>query len=148
ATEVGVREIIPVLSSRVIVRADGEQWEAKRRRWQQIAIEAARQSRRTLVPNVTEPVSVDEIASRCGSNGRWLLLDPSPQAIYSLSAALDAENDVGIIVGPEGDFDAAEKALLRDAGALPVSLGPRILRAETTAVVACAIVLYLLGDMQ
>ena len=148
-TEVGVATILPVLSSRVVVRGDARGWDAKRRRWQEIAREAARQSHRMKVPQVEQPITVQALAQRCRA-GEWVLLDPaaSPRPIAEAVSGHTADGPRGLIVGPEGDFDDAEKALLRQAGAVSVSIGPRVLRAETAAVVGCALILYLLGDMQ
>ena len=152
STEVGVSSIVPVLSSRVVVRGTEREWAAKRRRWQEIAREAARQSHRTHVPEVEAPVTVEALADRCRGGG-WVLLDPAaePQPLAEAVARWQGPGGgrpMGLIVGPEGDFDDTEKTLLREAGAVPVSLGPRVLRAETAAVVGCALLLHLLGDMQ
>ncbi len=151
-TEVGVGSIVPVLSRRVVVRGSERDWAAKRRRWQQIAREAARQSHRVRVPEVEAPIAVDKLAQRCRAGG-WVLLDPAakPRPLAEVVAGWavpGASGPLGLIVGPEGDFDDTEKAILRAAGAVAVSVGPRVLRAETAAVVGCALILHLLGDMQ
>ena len=153
ATEVGVGSLVPVLSSRVVVKAGDAEWRAKQQRWQEIARQAASFVWRTRVPQVELPLSVEALAERC-QGGAWVLLDPQAdarelgEAVRTASARATESDRLGIIVGPEGDFDEAEKALLRQAGAVPVSIGPRVLRAETAAVVGCALVLFVLGDMK
>lgn len=147
-TEVGAVRIVPLLATRCVVRADAEQWQAKRQRWAQLAAEAARQCGRFRAPSVSAPVTVAELADHCrDSEVRWLLLDPQAKARASVTGALEGAEAAGVILGPEGDLTDDEKGVLRKAGAVPVSLGPRVLRAETAAVVACVLALYHFGDL-
>lgn len=154
--EVGASRIRPVLAERVVVRGGPKEWAAKRRRWQQVSQQAARQCRRARVPEVVAPARVGELAAvvhadsaRVGQDmpRRWLLLDPETAADRSVAAALAGSEAAGLVIGPEGDLTPDEKAALRDAGAVPVCLGPRVMRAETAAVVACALALQALGDL-
>jgi 16S rRNA (uracil1498-N3)-methyltransferase len=148
-SELGAATIIPVRAQRVVVRGPEKDWEAKRARWQEIAVEAARQCGRTCPPTVQQPLTVPQLARLCEQDRNpWLLLDPAAADGKPLGAVVPGAQAVGLIVGPEGDFTSAEKELLRGAGAVPVRLGPRLLRAETAALAACALALYLLGDLE
>jgi 16S rRNA (uracil1498-N3)-methyltransferase len=145
--EVGAWTIIPMISQRVVVRA--EDWQAKVERWQEIASEAARRSGRCRGPEVVPVVPISKIGAVIAdaSKDRWLLLDPDAQDAASVPEALSGASSAGLIIGPEGDLTDEEKKVLVETGARPVYLGPRVLRAETAAVVACALALYALGDL-
>lgn len=146
-TEVGATRIIPVLCTRAVSRLPTNRWPHKQRRWGSIAAEATRQCGRSRPPHVHAPVQVPALAELCAERAfTWLLLDPAADS-SPLASALCNADAAGVIVGPEGDFTSEEKAALIQAGAVPVSLGPRILRAETAAVIACALVLHYLGDL-
>lgn len=145
--EVGAQTIIPVISERVVVTLRDA--EGKGKRWQQIAFEAARQSRRRRMPEVLPVASLTQVRDEIGKAAQrvWLLLDPDARDAVSVPEALAEAQSAALIVGPEGDLTDDEKQSLTDAGAKPVYLGPRILRAETAAVVACALALYALGEL-
>lgn len=139
--ELGVSAIVPLVTARTVVRIDdAADAERKRERWQQIALEACKQCGRNHVPKVAAPVSVEGFLLGVG-NGELLLLaslQPGARPIKEvLAEARDAmgrpPERVGVLVGPEGDFTPAEIAALREAGAVSVTLGPTILRAETAA---------------
>jgi 16S rRNA (uracil1498-N3)-methyltransferase len=147
-TEVGAARIVPVVSERVVVRMDGREATEKTRRWQEVAEEAARQCRRTKAPEVETPVTVAEMAERCRDDDRpWLLFDSEAEETVPVEKAVEGAEAAAIIVGPEGDLSPAEKQTLYAAGAVAVGLGPRVMRAETAAVVACAVVLHAAGDL-
>ncbi len=142
ATELGVSRIVPVISERTIVRLDGAERAAKAERWRRVAEDAARQSDAVWLPEVVEPVSFAEslpLVSECSACFVGALASPPPRPM--MSAVLDALRGPGsyaVYVGPEGDFTPAElESLLRLA--VPVSLGPTVLRAETAAIYACAV---------
>ncbi len=147
-TEVGADRVVPVMSERVVVRMDAREAADKAARWQEIAEEAARQCRRTKAPEVEAPVGIDEVAERCKqSDGPCLLFDCEATDTVAVEAAAGEAEKASIIIGPEGDLSPAEKQRLYDAGAVAVGLGPRVMRAETAAVVACAVVLRASGDL-
>ncbi len=140
ATELGVSEIIPVetiRSERGLERAAHKRVE----RWRRIALEASQQSRRAFLPEVSEPESLRDALSR-GANHRFAL-DENPIA-QSLNSALPAarhpEDTVAMLIGPEGGWTDDERAQFTAAAWSPVSLGPLVLRAETAALAALAIV--------
>jgi len=140
ATELGVSEIVPVetiRSERGLERAAHKRVE----RWRRIALEASQQSRRAFLPDVSEPEPLLDALSREASYK--LALDEN-SAARPLNAALpsarDRQDTVAMLIGPEGGWTEDERAQFAAAGWSPVSLGPLILRAETAALAALAIV--------
>jgi 16S rRNA (uracil1498-N3)-methyltransferase len=142
--EVGVSAFVPVLTERTIARGVDER---KLVRWRQIIREAAEQSGRAQLPRLQPAVALADIvpaAAPClvlweGETGRGLAA-----ALAGLGRPLLS---LGLVVGPEGGLAPAEVARLAAAGAPSVTLGPRILRAETAGLVAAAVVLYAAGDL-
>lgn len=154
AVEVGVSRIIPVLAARTVVAWDAAKAEARRRRWQRIAYEAAKQAQRGRVPTVAPVTSLsDLLASAAPGAGGDL-----GQIIVPWEAARDAglrdvlrgvppPGPVTVIIGPEGGLEAGEVALAQARGAHTVTLGPRVLRTETAGLVAASVILYEWGDL-
>ncbi len=145
ATELGVTRIVPVLSERTIVRIEtAKDATAKMERWQKIAEEAARQSDAVYLPRVLAPVTFAESLPLVKGTTCLIgaLTTPPPKGIATEAAELRraAPNalDWAVFIGPEGDFTPAELASLLTI-AHPVSLGPRILRAETAAIFALSV---------
>jgi len=140
ATELGVSEIVPVetvRSERGLERAAHKRVE----RWRRIALEASQQSRRAFLPEVSEPEPLRDALAR---EARYrFALDESP-AVRPLNSALppsrDPQDIVAMLIGPEGGWTEDERAQFTAAAWSPVSLGPLILRAETAALAALAIV--------
>ncbi len=129
ATEIGVAEIIPVISRRTVklnVRSD---------RLQTIAREAAEQSGRNSVPRLGQPLEFAAALRQAAGNGRNWFFDPSGERLAAADAA--GNGRLGVFIGPEGGWEAEETALARQAGSRVVSLGRLIFRAETAAIAAC-----------
>jgi 16S rRNA (uracil1498-N3)-methyltransferase len=145
-TEVGVSSFVPVVSSRSVVRP-AEASASRLERWQRIVTEAAEQSGRSRLPQVSPPVTfADALASAPGLR----LLPWEGEHDITLREALTAEGPpeaVSLFIGPEGGFPTEEVEMARQQGVRTVSLGPRILRAETAGIVAAALVLHELGEM-
>jgi 16S rRNA (uracil1498-N3)-methyltransferase len=149
-TELGVSRFVPISTERTILR-DPERLEGKHSRWERIIREAAEQSRRGRLPRLLPHASFAE-ACREGARTHDIVLLPWVAAPGSgLAATLQSlsspVNSVALVVGPEGGFTPQEAALAQACGIHLVTLGPRILRAETAGVVASAIVLSALGEM-
>jgi 16S rRNA (uracil1498-N3)-methyltransferase len=148
-TELGVTEIMPVITERSQVRAT-----RKTGRWRKIAEEASRQSGRSVVPIVHEPVGLKELLEgsepvRQGEAKGFILWEDGGvsfnEAVKKISVS--ARPSIHLFIGPEGGFTKEEIALAVEKGFLVVSLGKRILRAETAALSAVTLVQFLLGDM-
>ncbi len=145
ATEIGVSAFVPVLSERVIGGGSPNKLE----RWRKIVREAAEQSRRGLLPIVAEPIIFEQALKQATNEGLGLLAWEDEKTL-SLKKALQGSNQVqrvNLLIGPEGGYSSAEAEQARQAGVISVSLGPRILRAETAGPTATALILYELGDM-
>ncbi len=146
AVELGAAEIIPVQMRRCVVKLDGAKKGKKTQRWQAIAESAAKQSRRAVVPLVREPMTMEEAVRFAEQNTDVRLLPYELQeADGSTREVMDGIREgsaVSIFIGPEGGFDPAEVELAREAGVVPISLGKRILRTETAALVALSFLIY------
>ena len=138
-TEIGVNRIVPVVSERSVVRPRSGRW-GKLDRWRRIAVSAAKQSGRLLVPEVAEPIDFEEALR--SPQVRRFVFHPSggPAPALPRDRAAPAEETL-ILVGPEGGWTEEEYHLSLATGWNAVSLGPRILRADTAAMVALAFVL-------
>lgn len=141
AVELGVRCIQPVSFVRCVA-----QGQHKAERWQRIALEAAKQCGRGRIPEVKEPLPLD--AALPLMRHEQCLVPWEAERSRALSEALSpSAADIGLVIGPEGGLDSMELDMLSRCGAISVTLGPRILRTETAAVAALAMVLYAMGDM-
>jgi 16S rRNA (uracil1498-N3)-methyltransferase len=132
--ELGVSCIVPVIAARSVARPEP----GRRARWEKIAREAARQCGRTDVPAVAAPAALATALAAVELPARRLMLSPDP-AGRSLRELLTDRAATTLLVGPEGGFAAPETEAARAAGFASVSLGPRILRVETAAIVAVAL---------
>jgi 16S rRNA (uracil1498-N3)-methyltransferase len=166
-TELGVRKIIPVITQRTIVRLDKERARKRRNRWQRIALEAAKQSGRATIPEVdaitTFVQSLNNISEENLNLIPWeeetstslkevlksITNHPSPEGSGRDLSRANARGrlPITVFIGPEGGFTSEEVEAAKEKGAVPVSLGPRLLRTETAGLATLAMVLYELGDM-
>jgi 16S rRNA (uracil1498-N3)-methyltransferase len=152
-TELGVDEIWPVLTQRCVVRMDEDRAGRRTERWRRIAEEAAKQSQRADVPAVREPLTLGALAAEAGRFDVVLVpWEESSSGGLGIGAALDtagatAETTVLVVIGPEGGLTESEVATLEAAGGVAVTLGDTVLRTETAAVVAVALVAYELGAL-
>ena len=152
-TELGITEFIPTITHRVDVKLKGEF--KKLDRLNRIALEAAKQSKRSIIPKVLEPIEFDEVLEKI--NSLDLLIVPYENAnnfgIKTLINELRKDNvvdnikNIGIFVGPEGGIEESEIERLKDKGAYIVTLGKRILRTETAGFVATSLIQYELSDL-
>ncbi len=147
ATELGVEAIVPVVTKRSVVRP-WKEGGAKQERWRRLIIEATEQCRRARPPALLPPVPLEK-AVREAQGLRLLPWEGEGQR--GLREALREEGEgqrqVSLLVGPEGGLELEEVELARKAGFRVVSLGRRILRAETAALAAVAAVMYELGEL-
>lgn len=141
ATELGAERMVPVIASRSEKGLDKAA--AKRlKRWRRIVLEASQQSRRVRLPEMEPPVPFREAVAQASDHRYFLqespgaapLLQQLPQAVRRL-----ASDSVSLLVGPEGGWTEQEREQAASTGWLPVSLGPQILRTETAAIAALAV---------
>lgn len=161
AVELGAARIVPVAMKRCIVKLEEEKKEEKKReRWQAISMSAAKQSGRGIIPNIAKTVSYQKALKAAVAHGMVLVpyeraegMSTLKNAIKELIAALEKAGTSGelppefplelsLFIGPEGGFEEEEIAAAIAAGAVPVSLGKRILRTETAGLAALSILMY------
>lgn len=147
SVELGAAEIWPVESARCVSRPDGKSAEKKRARLQKIALEAAQQSERGIVPRILPPTSLEKALKAAAEEGELLFFYERGTA--SLKQALQTAGDrLFLFIGPEGGFAPEEAALAESLGARLLTLGPRILRTETAPLAAISAILYEKGEME
>ena len=143
ATELGVSAVWPVLTERSVARPKPDALATRHARWKRIVEEAARQSGRTEVPEVTALRPLEEAPRMLEPGKRLLILDEEERGERLGPAAGDGP--VALVVGPEGGLAREEVRALRDLGGVPVSLGPLVLRTETAGLAALAVLRHLDG---
>jgi 16S rRNA (uracil1498-N3)-methyltransferase len=145
ATELGVMRIVPVLTERSVVKLDARQSQRKRAHWQAIAVAACEQSGRNRIPEIGTPLGLHEFLHAADARAARLLLSPAgSERLDDLQAPAGA---VTVLIGPEGGLAEAEQHAAIAAGFLAVRLGPRVLRTETAALAALALLQHRLGDL-
>ncbi len=139
AVELGAEGIIPVEMNRCIVKLDEKKKKSKTERWQSIAESAAKQSKRTSVPTVFNPMSYKQALEKASELDLFIVPYECKDEMKSTTDALSkirSGMSVGILIGPEGGFELNEIDSAIKSGGIPVSLGKRILRTETAAITA------------
>ena len=148
-TELGAACIVPVKMERCVVKSDAKDGKKRQERLQRIACEAVKQCRRACEPEVTEPMTWKQCFEKMKQHD--LVLVPWEDAEgYNMKKAFSEfpeAKDIGIVVGPEGGMSEHEVEALKEQGAKIVTLGPRILRAETAAVASVTMAMTLWGDL-
>lgn len=149
--ELGVTEIIPVQTKRAVVKLDKKKEEAKLRRWNAIAESAAKQSKRTIIPQVGEVLSMKEALTYVAGFDKKLIpyeMAEGMEKTREFFAEIRPGHSVVVFIGPEGGFEEKEIALAKESGFLPVTLGKRILRTETAGMAVLSVLMFQLEDAQ
>lgn len=147
-TELGTACFVPVLTSRTIPRLTGDRAAERVRRWERILLEAARQSRRSDIPEVKAITTLTEALAGARQELKLLLWEEeSRQGLRELIATMTPPLSVALLVGPEGGLSREEAEEAIRAGFVPVTLGPRILRTETAGLAVLSILQYSWGDL-
>jgi len=149
-TELGITRWVPFFAERSVPRPSGHRLSARADRWQTIAREALKQCRRSRLPEIVVAGSMDDVITLSAESelkvAFWeKAVDSIPVSFNRKSGS--SGSHVFILLGPEGGFSDAEIQVATAAGFKVVSLGPRILRAETATIAACSLIQYLLGDL-
>jgi 16S rRNA (uracil1498-N3)-methyltransferase len=166
AVEIGAGEIAPLMSDRTVVHLEAEEIRQKQSKWQQVAIEAAKQCGQNWLPIVRQPqtlknflqaaMSDRRISSQSGARSLIAPFDlqligslqPDAQHLKTILSNYSNEHRGGrpenvlMLIGPEGDFTPAELALAKSHGCQPITLGPIILRVETAAIYCLSVLSY------
>lgn len=149
ATELGVFEIVPLLTERVVTHLEEKDHTYKQQKWQTVAVEAIKQCGSAWLPKIAVPATPDQLVKR-GLEFELALvgsLQPGAQHPRDFLQAFQSEQgrmprSACIWIGPEGDFTVQELALIETSGARPISLGPLVLRTETAALYCLSVLNY------
>lgn len=143
ATELGVDSIVPVVAERSVMRLDATRAERKRAHWESVAISACEQCGRNRLPTIHPPAGLNNALANDGTSLQ-LLLDPTGASGVPANTKADA---IRLLIGAEGGLTEAETKAARGAGFISMRFGPRVLRTETAAVAALAVVQHRWGDL-
>jgi 16S rRNA (uracil1498-N3)-methyltransferase len=148
SVELGVNRVVPVITERTVIKigstSDGDN---KRARWQRIAIEAAKQCNRGVIPCVEAPMSFDRSVELAKVSQVCIIPYEKEEKNSIKNYIFEGAKSVAIMIGPEGGFTEEEIIKATSGGVKPVTLGPRILRTETAGIAVISILMYELGDM-
>jgi 16S rRNA (uracil1498-N3)-methyltransferase len=149
ATELGVERVTPLLSERVATRLDAAAAAQKREKWQQTAVEAIKQCGQRWLPRISPPVTLPALLAGGEQFDLTLLGSLQEDRRHARGYFEEFQRrrqrrpaSVCVWIGPEGDFAPGEVEAIRKAGALPITLGPLVLRSETAAIFALSIINY------
>lgn len=149
AVEIGIKEIIPIITERSVVKIEDNKKEQKKlERWNRISLEASKQCKRGIVPKVNNVINFKELINRISDNGVTIVPyeNEGKRGLKDLLKNINSKV-INIVIGPEGGFEESEIDDLIKSKANIVSLGPRILRTETAGFTTLAIILYEVGDL-
>ena len=147
--EIGIKEFYPVIMDRTVVKIQNKKKEENRlRRWRGIVEEAAKQSKRDILPIVNNIIDFKEMINIL-QNQKNIIVPYEEEQSQDLKGIINDEKTekIHIIIGPEGGFEEYEIELLRNIGGEIITLGPRILRTETAGLIVSSIVLYEFGGL-
>jgi 16S rRNA (uracil1498-N3)-methyltransferase len=145
AVELGVKEIIPLLTERTTVKLDQGRSEKRLSHWQAIAISAAEQCGRNYVPPIAPPCTFSQALLTTAGDIRFVLSPRSSQKLDKSNGYMHKR--IVLWIGPEGGFSESEMDIALSSGCLALNLGPRILRTETASLAAITLLQSQLGDM-
>lgn len=147
--ELGVKRFIPLITERTVVKLNDKDREQKKLdRWQKIARESAKQSKRNIIPTVEPLVTVGELVEKLKNEDALILVPYELEDVKQLKDVLsEPKENYYIIIGPEGGFDIKEIEMFKEIGAHIVTLGKRILRTETAGIVTAAVVMYACNEL-
>ncbi|MBZ9688178.1 16S rRNA (uracil(1498)-N(3))-methyltransferase [Clostridium estertheticum] len=149
-TELGVKAITPIITERVVVKTELAEFK-KVDRWNRIALEACKQSKRSLVPQINVPIEFDHLLENLKQMDLVVVPYENEEGygIKKLMKTIEKQSisKVAIVIGPEGGFEECEIIKLKEIGASIITLGPRILRTETAGFTCLSLIMYELGDL-
>lgn len=145
AVELGVHEIIPMATKRAVVKLDDKKAKSKVARWQAIAEAAAKQSKRRIIPQVKDVMTIKEAIQYASDMDVKMIpyeLADGMEHTKAIIEGITSGQSVAVFIGPEGGFEEAEVIAAKEAGVMPVTLGKRILRTETAGFTVLAWIMY------
>ena len=143
--ELGVSRIVPVMTARCVSRPDEKSLKKKIARWQKIALQAAQQSRRGIIPEVCQCISLKQAAEQSAENDKNIFFyELGGESVKNILT--EKPKTIGMFIGSEGGFEETEAELVLSHGATAATLGKRILRAETAPLAALSVIMYQTGN--
>ncbi len=143
--ELGVKTVVPVLSSRCVSRPDEKSLRKKIERYNKISLSAAKQSGRGCIPEIKEAVTFGKMCESLKEfDSSVFLYEGGGDEIGNVVKG----KNIAVIIGPEGGFDISEVERAKENGAVPATLGKRILRTETAPIAALSVIMYITGNMK
>ncbi len=152
AVELGAKEIIPVATKRCVVKLDDKKQESKIKRWQAISESAAKQSRRMIIPKVSNVMTFKE-AIKYASEQIELAVIPyenykDMKETGAILAGVENKSKIAVFIGPEGGFEESEIDFAMENGVKPICLGKRILRTETAGLAILSVLMFRIEENQ
>ncbi|MFW5450636.1 MAG: 16S rRNA (uracil(1498)-N(3))-methyltransferase [Methylophagaceae bacterium] len=145
AVELGVNSIVPVVTERCNVQLSNGRADKRLAHWQGVMVSACEQSGRSMLPELSDVISLDDVLAKdYGDENCHLVLDPQADKGFT---ELKQYDDVALLIGPEGGLTEQEVQQANRTGFQSVRIGPRVLRTETAAIAAIAIVQTMWGDL-
>ncbi|MDY6822436.1 MAG: 16S rRNA (uracil(1498)-N(3))-methyltransferase [Thermodesulfobacteriota bacterium] len=144
-TELGISEWLPFETERAVPDRNRMHVSQRIARWESIARESLKQCERGMLPRIHPPVSFDEVVDAAAAYDMGIIFTGNDTP--ALEKTAQPVSRILILIGPEGGFTAGEIDHARAKGLIPAGMGPRILKADTAAVAACALVQHIFGDM-
>lgn len=145
AVELGAVRIVPMLSERCVSRPDGKACDSKVKRWNKIALEAAMQCGRGIIPTVAPVCSFKQAIKEMTADVVIMFYEGGGMPIREMD--IKSGQKIAVIVGPEGGFELSEVEFAKECGAVIGSLGPRILRTQTASLAATAAIMFMTENM-
>jgi 16S rRNA (uracil1498-N3)-methyltransferase len=148
-TEIGIAAFVPVLAARCVIGSLDDVSDTRIERWEKIIVEAAEQAGRASLPHLSAAILFSHACENAVRGGLSLIPweGEHSRGLREALQQVPKSKEINLLIGPEGGFAEEEIATAQGYGILPVSLGSRILRAETAGLVATAAILYELGDL-
>ena len=147
AVELGVVEIIPFISNRTIVKFDEKSKRKKQERYERIVESSSKQSKRDIIPQVSDILEFDDLVESLKGKNVMLAYEEGGLPLKEAFSNINQNEDIYILIGPEGGFEKYEVEKISQIGGQIISLGNRILRVETAGLSLISILQYELGDM-
>lgn len=144
--ELGVSRIVPTLTKRCVSRPDDKQALKKNQRYQKISLEAAQQSGRGIVPEISNMLTLKQALEQDNSETKIVFYEGGGDPLKSI--VCENTKSVSIYIGPEGGFDKDEVELIESKGGKRATLGPRILRTQTAPVAALTAIMLITGNLE
>lgn len=151
AVELGVYEIVPVATKRAVVKLDLKKEQNKRKRWQGISESAAKQSKRSMIPQIHPVLTFEQAVEYAESLDVKVIpyeLAQGMKKTREIFMGIRPEQSVAVFIGPEGGFDEKEVAIAMQHGVTPVTLGKRILRTETAGMAVLSMLVFCLEPQE